>query len=536
MNDKVVLTAFLFESGRTRRIVVRQPEAPAFEFLPMSASLQSAERWRGAEWACGAVFQYDYRVVSEELWPQLISGESLSDYAVSYNELPKLIYAIDADVSKGKASSFTRAEFVAIVNRAREAPKTSDGAQLVRISAGKKFVVADPLYGEIRLTEAECELLDSRPLQRLRNCVVHSTAHFVWPGMHHTLFEHSLGRLYMVDRLLMAMDHQSRSMIESSARRSYEEVVRIARLAALVHDVGHIPFRPVRMVTEKLAILVDKFADLEIRWLTRLLGIGTFAKLVSACLQTIAASFAAADLIRVLRREDEQLYWLSDMLSGPVSADRIDYLLRDALYSGQALTFDASRVPRALSVKRDINKRGEDCLNLMASGRESAALEWYILSSCLMYERVYLHPTLRALQSHWDRFASSLHSDITNEDRFFEIDSGFVLQRAKDSQGVHPDARAIVTRRIFKYTHSSAWFLRQETRDELFDAAMGVFSDEEEESTIDTEVFPIRPELGVTARGQVAATIQSTINAVRVFSFSRRAMSRVNEYFRKAAG
>ncbi len=70
--------------------------------------------------------------------------------------------------------------------------------------------IRDPIHGFIHLTDAEKSIIDSEPFQRLRNIKQLGMSYYVYPGASHTRFEHSLGCLYVADRIfeILAQKHK----------------------------------------------------------------------------------------------------------------------------------------------------------------------------------------------------------------------------------------------------------------------------------------------------------------------------------------
>src|SRR3990167_8889868 len=89
--------------------------------------------------------------------------------------------------------------------------------------------IYDALHGFIRFNPIEQKLIDSAPFQRLRFIHQLGIAYFVYPGATHSRFEHSLGTMEIATRIAQ--------QIGASA-----DWVQIIRLAALCHDLGHLPF------------------------------------------------------------------------------------------------------------------------------------------------------------------------------------------------------------------------------------------------------------------------------------------------------
>src|SRR5262245_11070392 len=100
-------------------------------------------------------------------------------------------------------------------------------------SMSKRKLIRDAVHGDIEMSPLEVELMDTPEFQRLRGIKQLGTAFLVFPSAVHTRFEHSLGTSWMAHRIL------------ESVRRSQpvtaEEETPI-RVAALLHDITHIPF------------------------------------------------------------------------------------------------------------------------------------------------------------------------------------------------------------------------------------------------------------------------------------------------------
>ena len=70
----------------------------------------------------------------------------------------------------------------------------------------KFLVVRDAVHGDVTLTEEEGRLLDTAAFQRLRGVRQLGSAFLVYPGAHHTRFEHSIGTLEMASRIVEAVN------------------------------------------------------------------------------------------------------------------------------------------------------------------------------------------------------------------------------------------------------------------------------------------------------------------------------------------
>lgn len=228
----------------------------------------------------------------------------------------------------------------------------------------EKKVTRDPIHGYITITrQVIWDALQTREFQRLHRVHQLGGDFQVYPAAEHSRFVHSLGVYEIVRRIT----EENESV---SAALSEEEKV-IVQLAGLLHDLGHGPFSH---SFEKMSSISHE----EMTW--QLLQdenseIGALLKRTDPHL--------ADEVVSVLNHTHPHRL-LSDLVSSQLDADRMDYLLRDAYFSGTTYgSFDLERVLRTL---RTWNGR----LAVKASGIH--AVEDYILARYQMYHQVYLHP------------------------------------------------------------------------------------------------------------------------------------------------
>jgi len=225
-------------------------------------------------------------------------------------------------------------------------------------SRGK--IVNDPVYGFIRFPEPEVMAVIEHPwFQRLRGIRQMGLAHLVYPGATHTRFHHSLGACHLMDRAL--------ENLKAKKVRFTQEECLAARLAILLHDVGHGPFSHALEYSLVEGITHEGISRLIIRRLTDELG-GALAKAE-----------------RVFSHEYPKKY-LHQLVSSQLDVDRMDYLNRDSFYTGVSegvIGYD--RILNMLAV-RD----GE----LVVEEKAVHSVEKFIIARRLMYWQVYLHKTV----------------------------------------------------------------------------------------------------------------------------------------------
>ena len=115
----------------------------------------------------------------------------------------------------------------------------------------KKFLsshyrIYDAVHGFIRFDEYEKQLIDSLPFQRLRYINQLGMGYLVFPGATHKRFEHSLGVMDLSSKIYTRICQYSRPdifyLIPRKGSFEYTYWKKVLRLAALCHDLGHLPF------------------------------------------------------------------------------------------------------------------------------------------------------------------------------------------------------------------------------------------------------------------------------------------------------
>jgi|GEM_PF-1443743 len=94
--------------------------------------------------------------------------------------------------------------------------------------------IYDNVHGFIPLTSVEYEIVNSQEFQRLRHIKQLGLLDYVFPGALHTRFNHSLGVLFIADKMIKSL--QRKGKLQDGNTRQ------LIRLAALLHDVGHYPW------------------------------------------------------------------------------------------------------------------------------------------------------------------------------------------------------------------------------------------------------------------------------------------------------
>lgn len=233
-----------------------------------------------------------------------------------------------------------------------------------------KEEIRDPVYNYIIRNDAERLLIDSPIFQRLRRIKQLAMANLVYPGANHSRFEHSIGVMHVAELM-------TKNLINDD-----DEKLNI-RLAALLHDIGHGPFSH---VSESL---LQMFAPSAIKEGVKEEKIHELitTKIIIANDEIIKVIGVpkARKIVDILQGKTDRL--LTSIVSGPLDADKQDYLLRDTVYCGvQYGIFDMARLHNTLREYEDSEGR---YLGIAPDGVH--AVEQYILAKYYMTTQVYRH-------------------------------------------------------------------------------------------------------------------------------------------------
>lgn len=327
----------------------------------------------------------------------------------------------------------------------------------------KRFkVIHDHLWGTNRFTWREMILIDSPPMQRLRDIHQTGLAFHVYPSARHSRFEHALGVLTIASRVFDALQQRYPNELRAIASEviGSTDPARVAafigqmrqelRLAALLHDTGHslhshaseqvyseIPL--LREASEELSTFVGKekgAGEVLSFCLARTASIQELLERAEAKLMPSDAgdeeneniSMSNVSLLIVGRSQHPRLQFLGDIISSGFDADKLDYLLRDASAAGLPLRYDLERYLFTVYLDHEFLADGESQLEKLYAAVGSTAerksqkagvssfpyyeadrlrlpklamstIEQIIICKLMLFSYIYHHPKVRAAET-----------------------------------------------------------------------------------------------------------------------------------------
>jgi HD superfamily phosphohydrolase len=228
--------------------------------------------------------------------------------------------------------------------------------------------IIDPIHDFIRVYDHELEIIDNPIFQRLRRIRQLSGAHLTYPAAQHTRFEHSLGVMHIASQAGQAL--KEKEILKS-------DDIETLRLAGLLHDIGHGPFSHLfEEIIQQKKISHEDF--------------GKHLILKSEIGDILSKNGYDKRSITKVAFGDSKYQYLNEIVSGTLSADMMDYLLRDGYFTGaEHAKIDHKRITQSL----DVHKK-----KLALERSALYSFESMMHSRYQMFKAVYFHKTVRAAE------------------------------------------------------------------------------------------------------------------------------------------
>ena len=264
--------------------------------------------------------------------------------------------------------------------------------------------IIDPIHDFVRVYDNELKIIDTPIFQRLRRIRQLSGAHLIYPGAQHTRFEHSLGVMHIASMAGQAL--AEKGVV------SFDDIQNL-RLAGLLHDIGHGPFSHLfeEIFEEKRKISHE--------------DLGRDIILKTEIGDIISKNGFDKKLVTKLAFGDSKLQFMNEIISGALSADMMDYLLRDGYFTGaEHAKIDHHRLTHSLDVYK--NKLALDKSSLVN-------FETMMISRYQMFKAVYFHKTVRAgevmLLEAIDLAEGELGLSSMNLDEYLQLSDDVILAK-----------------------------------------------------------------------------------------------------------
>lgn len=332
--------------------------------------------------------------------------------------------------------------------------------------ANRPFEIRDPVHGFISLDETERQVLNSRPMQRLKHIHQLAMTYQVYPGATHKRFEHSLGVMELAGKAFDALTDPAN--LGSDVRDTFPDLFkskagqsklgywrRVIRLAALCHDIGHLPFShaaesdlfPEGKSHETLSgELITQNEELQDIWRESVGPING---------EHVMKLALGADKARQFGVNYNNWETLLSAIIGDdcLGVDRMDYLIRDSHHLGVAYgRFDVDRLIQSLRILRAVSTLHDTVTPGFDLGIDHGGLhaaEGLLLARYFMFMQVYYHHARLAYDLHLSAFMRQWVPHALGS-----IDRNTIL-RATDNEVLAAIASATVSDDPLTRTHAN---------------------------------------------------------------------------------
>lgn len=228
----------------------------------------------------------------------------------------------------------------------------------------KLKIFNDPIYGFIPIRSTLIfNIIEHSYFQRLRRISQMGLSYLVYPGAHHTRFEHAIGCLFLMQKTIDVLKFKK---VKISKKES-----EALQIAILLHDIGHGPFSH----TLEHSLVKDIHHEM------------ISLKFMEKLNEEFNGKLSLA--IKIFKGEYERPFF-NQLIASQLDIDRLDYLKRDGFYSGVTEgNINSERLITMLDVVDD---------NLVVDKKGIYSVEKFIVARRLMYWMVYLHKTSLAAE------------------------------------------------------------------------------------------------------------------------------------------
>ena len=305
--------------------------------------------------------------------------------------------------------------------------------------------IKDPLYGYIRLTEIERNVIDTLAVQRLRRIRQLAGAEYVYPAANHSRFEHVLGTMYLAGVVSENLP----------VHLTVDERQRI-RLAALLHDVGHAPFS--HLFEPLLSKYMGRDHEDMSRWI---IADSTLADVIND--QGIDAKELSG--LAVGKPSKTEKPFLGQIISSSFDVDKMDFVVRDSYHTGAGYgSVDVFRLIYTMDVLNG---------NLAVDITALPTLESLIIARLESFKTIYFHRACRAVQMMLIKALEAAKDDLAilqakTPDEYLEWDDYTVWSKLCLNKLSREIIKEISSRRLLKCAYERTFYARDELVSSVF--------------------------------------------------------------------
>lgn len=270
------------------------------------------------------------------------------------------------------------------------------------------ITIQDPVHNRIPLTKVERAVINTPAFQRLRRIGQLGPADFVFPGACHSRLAHSLGSTHVMGAMLS----------QSELQRHFADrphMIQILRLAALLHDLGHLPLSHIGEVAYAIVdrggiaeyeesediTVFDIAAKSAVHGLHEELTValireGEVGARIDNHLDEVDGIEASELVAQIIEGSYSSDLICTNLVSSDLDCDRLDYLVRDSMAAGLMY----GRVDLDYLIESLVIAHHPQAGPILAvdEKRGTSAVEHYLIARYYYYARFVGHKTIAAAE------------------------------------------------------------------------------------------------------------------------------------------
>jgi HD superfamily phosphohydrolase len=307
--------------------------------------------------------------------------------------------------------------------------------------------IKDPVHGYVYITQAEKDIIDTYPMQRLRRIRQLAGSEYVYPGANHTRFEHCIGVMFLAGNTLNN---------PRISQKVTEEEADMTRISALLHDCGHGPFSHVfeHLLLKKLQKNHEDITS----WIIE-------KSEVADTLSKIGYTPVEVGKLAVGKFHKAGKAFLDQIISSAVDVDKMDFILRDTYHTGAEYGFiDVYRLIHALDILDE---------NLAVELGALSALEAFMIARIESFKSIYFHRMGRAAQimlaTAMDKANNELGlTSFKNPEEYLQLDDYTVWSALKKCKASRDIMDKMEQRKMLKCAYERTFYEKDTMVSNLF--------------------------------------------------------------------
>jgi HD superfamily phosphohydrolase len=319
--------------------------------------------------------------------------------------------------------------------------------ELKKMGNPQGVMIRDSIHKTIRIPHFIKKLIDTPTFQRLKGIKQLGLANLLYPGANGTRFDHSLGIYWLATKTSRRLQDFNLHPPQGSQCIILDKAdFTLLEVAALLHDIGHAPF----------SHAIDELPWFNHEDATKTLILKSE---IAEILQN-SGNINPKNIVEILQPQKntpKKLILLSDIISGPLGIDMLDYLQRDALYTGVPYGLvDTDRLMETI----ELHPQGQP--KIIVNDKGILPVESVFFSRFAMFQSVYLHHVVRIAHRMLQQAISTSPQENQgwiDPDALVHMQDNELLYRlqTESTPSVAKTIDALKSRQLFKRVAQISW-------------------------------------------------------------------------------